>query len=332
MKALVTGGAGFIGSHLTERLLEDGNKVIVVDNLSTGSTKNIESFKKKSEFDFVEGDIRNAELMERLAEQCDVIFHLAAAVGVKLIADRPVYTIETNIIGTEVVLEAANKFGRKILIASSSEVYGKNEAVPFHEDDDIVLGSTSLSRWAYACSKAIDEFLGQAFYQQHGLKAIIGRFFNTIGPRQTGRYGMVVPRFVQWALRDEPVLIYGTGKQKRCFCYVADLVEAIISLMNCEQAAGKVYNIGSTEEITIECLADKIIEMTESSSKKEYVSYEIAYGRPIEDMMRRVPSIDRIKKAIGWEPKTLLTDTLRMIIKEKTLGEGSRKAGSQTQG
>jgi len=317
MKALVTGGAGFIGSHLTERLLEDGNKVIVVDNLSTGSIKNIESFNKKSEFDFVEGDIRNAELMERLAEQCDVIFHLAAAVGVKLIADRPVYTIETNIIGTEVVLEAANKFGRKILIASSSEVYGKNEAVPFREDDDIVLGSTSLSRWSYACSKAIDEFLGQAFYQQHGLKVTIGRFFNTIGPRQTGRYGMVVPRFVQWALRDEPVLIYGTGKQKRCFCYVADLVEAVISLMNCEQAAGKVYNIGSTEEITIEGLADKIIKMTGSKSKKEYVAYDVAYGRPIEDMMRRVPSLERIKKMIGWKPKTSLTDALRVIIEKK---------------
>lgn len=324
MKALVTGGAGFIGSHLTERLLEDGNKVIVVDNLSTGSTKNIESFKKTSKFDFVEGDIRNAELMERLAEKCDVIFHLAAAVGVKLIADRPVYTIETNIIGTEVVLEAANKFGRKILLASSSEVYGKNEAVPFHEEDDIVLGSTSLSRWAYACSKAIDEFLGQAFYQQHGLKVIIGRFFNTIGPRQTGYYGMVVPRFVQWALGNEPVLIYGTGKQTRCFCYVADLVEAVISLMNCEKAAGKIYNIGSTEEITIEDLADKIIEMTESSSKKEYVSYETAYGRPIEDMMRRVPSLERIKETIGWEPKTPLIDTLRMIIKEKTLGQAQK--------
>jgi len=332
MKALVTGGAGFIGSHLTERLLADDNKVIVVDNLSTGSIKNIESFKEKSEFVFIEGDIRNVELLKRLVEQCDVIFHLAAAVGVKLIADRPVHTIETNITGTEVVLEAANKFGRKILLASSSEVYGKNEVVPFHEEDDIVLGSTSLSRWSYACSKAIDEFLGQAFYQQYGLKVVIGRFFNTIGPRQTGRYGMVVPRFVQWALKGEPVLIYGTGQQKRCFCYVADLVEAVISLMSCEQAAGKVYNIGSVEEITIESLADKIIEMTESSSKKEYIAYEVAYGRPIEDMMRRVPSLERIKKMIAWEPKTSLTDALRTIIEERILGDGSRKAGSQTKG
>jgi len=314
MKALVTGGAGFIGSHLTERLLEDGNEVIVVDNLSTGSLKNIESFKEKSTFDFIKGDIRNVELMETLAEQCDAIFHLAAAVGVQLIADRPVHTIETNIGGTEVVLEAANKFSRKTLLASSSEVYGKNEAVPFCEDDDIVLGSTSLSRWSYACSKAIDEFLGQAFHQQYGLEVVIGRFFNTIGPRQTGRYGMVVPRFVQWALKGEPIQIYGTGRQKRCFCYVADVIEAITGLMNCEQAAGKVFNIGSTKEITIEALADKIIEMTQSSSKKEYITYEVAYGRPIEDMMRRVPSLERIKETIGWGPKTDLTETLQIII------------------
>jgi len=314
MKALVTGGAGFIGSHLAEQLLEDGNRVVVIDDLSTGSLKNIETFKNKPQFSFVRGDIRDAKLMESLAERCDVIFHLAAAVGVKLIADNPVHTIETNIVGTEVVLEAAHKFGRKTLIASSSEVYGKSEAVPFREDDDIILGSTSLSRWSYACSKAVDEFLGLAFYQQYDLKVIIGRFFNTVGPKQTGRYGMVVPRFVQWALRDEPVLIYGTGKQKRCFCYVTDLVEAIIKLMNCEQATGKVYNIGSNEEITIEGLADKIIEMTGSKSKKKYVAYEVAYGRPIEDMMQRAPSLERIKKAIGWEPKTPLTETLRMII------------------
>ncbi len=314
MKAFITGGAGFIGSHLAERLLKEGNKVLVIDNLSTGSLKNIESFKEHSGFEFVEGDIRNAELMEPLVGQSEVIFHLAAAVGVKLIVEDPVHTIETNIGGTEIVLDIANKFGKKILIASSSEVYGKNKAVPFCEDDDIVLGSTSVSRWSYACSKAIDEFLGLAFYQQYGLSVVIGRFFNTIGPRQTGQYGMVVPRFVQRALRNEPVLIYGTGKQTRCFCYVADLVEAIISLMNCKQAEGRVYNIGSNEEIAIEDLADKIIEMTGSKSKKQFVSYEVAYGRPIEDMMRRVPNVERIKKTIGWEPKTSLTETLQTII------------------
>jgi len=314
MKALITGGAGFIGSHLAERLLKDGCKVTVVDNLSTGSLKNIRSFRKHPAFDFVKGDIFDKDLMEKLAKHCDVIFHLAAAVGVQLIADEPVRTIETNIGGTEIVLDAANKFGRKILIASSSEVYGKNEDVPFSEDNDIVLGSTSLSRWSYACSKAIDEFLGLAFCQQYRLGVIIGRFFNTIGPRQTGRYGMVVPRFIQSALKNRTLQIYGTGRQKRCFCYVQDVVEAIVKLILCEKAAGRVYNIGSNEEITIERLADKIIEMTGSKSKKEFVPYEVAYGRPIEDMMRRVPCLERINKTVGWQPKTSLDETLRIII------------------
>jgi UDP-glucose 4-epimerase len=314
MKALITGGAGFIGSHLAERLLRDGQEVVVVDNLSTGSLRNIESFKEHSAFKFVEGDIRNAGLMADLAEPSDVVFHLAAAVGVKLIADRPVHTIETNIGGTEVVLEAANKLGKKILIASSSEIYGKSEAVPFREDDDIVLGSTTLSRWSYACSKAIDEFLGLAFYQQYGLGVVIGRFFNTIGPRQTGQYGMVVPRFVERALKGEPVLIYGTGRQRRCFCYVEDVVDAVIGLMRCEQATGKVYNIGSSQEITIEALAEKVIEMTGSGSEKRFISYEEAYGRPIDDMMRRVPGLERIRKTIGWEAKTSLAETLQVII------------------
>jgi len=319
VKALITGGAGFIGSYLAERLVKDGNRVVVVDNLSTGSLKNIESFEGHSRFNFVEGDIRDAELMGSLAERSDVIYHLAAAVGVKLIAERPVHTIETNIVGTEVVLEAANKFGRKILIASSSEVYGKNEAVPFGEDDDIVLGSTRMSRWSYGCSKAIDEFLGLAFYRQYGLGVVIGRFFNTIGPRQTGRYGMVVPRFVQWALMGEPVSIYGTGRQSRCFCYIEDVVDAVIGLMDCKEAAGKVYNIGSAEEIAIEALADKIIEMTGSKSKKEFVPYEVAYGMPIEDMMQRVPNLERIKKTIGWEPRTSLTEALQVIIDSEKL-------------
>ncbi|MHC4432294.1 MAG: GDP-mannose 4,6-dehydratase [Planctomycetota bacterium] len=313
MRVLVTGGAGFIGSHLTEWLLEDAHQVTVVDDLSTGSPENIENFKEHADFEFVTGDIRNAELMEPVVERCDVIFHLAAAVGVRLIAEDPVHTIETNIGGTEIVLDLANKFGKKILIASSSEVYGKSVNVPFREDDDIVLGSTTMPRWAYACSKAIDEFLGLAFYQQYGLGVVIARFFNTIGPRQTGQYGMVVPRFIQMALNDEPVLIYGTGKQTRCFCYVADVVEAVIRLMNCEQAAGRVYNVGSSEEISIEELADKIIEMTGSRSQKQFVPYEVAYGRAIEDMMRRVPSLERIKEAVGWESRTDLEEILRVI-------------------
>jgi len=314
MKALVTGGAGFIGSHLVGRLLGDGHSVVVVDNLSTGSLKNIEGFEGNSKFEFVKGDISNAALMEKLVGRSEVVFHLAAAVGVRLIAERPVRTIETNIGGTEVVLDAVNKFGRKILIASTSEVYGKSEKVPFREEDDIVLGNTSLSRWSYACSKAIDEFLGIAFYQQYGLEVVIGRFFNTIGPRQTGRYGMVVPRFVGSALKNEAVSIYGTGQQRRCFCYVEDVVEAIVRLMDCKEAAGQVYNIGSTEEVSIEELADKIIAMTGSRSEKEFVPYDVAYGRPIDDMMRRVPSLERIKETIGWEPKVSLEDALGVII------------------
>jgi UDP-glucose 4-epimerase len=314
MKTLVTGGAGFIGSHLAQRLVEDGNEVIVVDNLSTGSLRNIEHIRTRPGFEFVEGDIRNAALMESLAGRCEVVFHLAAAVGVQLIADNPVHTIETNIAGTQVVLEAANKFKRKTLIASSSEVYGKNEAVPFREEDDIVLGSTSMPRWAYACSKAADEFLGFAFHQQYELHVVIARFFNTIGPKQTGRYGMVVPRFIESAIKNEPIRIYGTGKQSRCFCYVGDVVDAVIRLMDCSRAIGEAFNIGSDEEITIEALADKIIAMTGSKSRKEFVPYEVAYGRPIEDMMRRVPCLQRIKDTIGWKPKTGLAETLQNVI------------------
>jgi UDP-glucose 4-epimerase len=314
MKALVTGGAGFIGSHLSERLLKDGDEVVVLDNLSTGRLENISGIRVHPRFRFVEGDIRDRELMLVLADRTDVIFHLAAAVGVQLIADDPVRTIETNIAGTQTVLEAANKFGRRILIASSSEVYGKSEDIPFCEEADIVLGSTSLSRWSYACSKAIDEFLGIAFHRQYGLEVVIGRFFNTIGPRQTGRYGMVVPRFVRWALRNEPLMICGTGKQSRCFCYVDDLIEGVIGLMDCKEAPGKVFNVGSVEEITIEELADRIIRMTGSKSKKKYVPYEVAYGRAIDDMMRRVPSLELIKQTIGWEPTTGLTGAIQKVI------------------
>ncbi len=314
MKILITGGAGFIGSHLAERLLKNGSQVSAIDNLSTGSLKNIESIANHPNFHFVEGDIRDCNFMEQLTAGCDCIYHLAAAVGVRLIAERPVHTIETNIGGTEIVLDIANKFGKKILIASSSEIYGKSEAVPFAEDDDIVLGSTIYSRWSYACSKAIDEFLGLAFYQQYGLPVVIARFFNTIGPRQTGQYGMVVPRFVQAALKNEPITIYGTGRQSRCFCFVGDVLDAVIGLMQNDSAAGRVYNVGSREEITIDGLADKIIKLTASKSKKVYMSYDKAYGRLIDDMARRVPNIERIQKTIAWQPKTSLDETLNIII------------------
>ncbi len=314
MKALVTGGAGFIGSYLAEKLLQTGYEVVVVDDLSTGSIDNLRSIESNPQFGFVHDNVRNSETMHLLIEQCDVIFHLAAAVGVQLIVDRPVHTIETNIHGTEVVLQIANKFRKKVLIASSSEVYGKSENIPFHEDDDTVLGSTRFSRWSYACSKAIDEFLALAYYEQYGLPVVVARLFNTVGPRQTGQYGMVIPRFVEWALKNEPVVIYGSGKQRRCFGYVGDVVEGLIALMDCPDAPGRVYNIGSTEEITIEELADTIIRMAESKSEKKYISYEAAYGKPFDDMIRRMPCLDRIRETVGYEPKTTLDRILQSVI------------------
>ncbi len=314
MKILITGGAGFIGSHLAEALLSEGNEVIAIDNLSTGNMENIKHLLDNPRFRFVYDNVRNSDVMHILIEQCDMIYHLAAAVGVQLIVKQPVHTIETNIHGTEVVLNVANKFRKKVLIASTSEVYGKSENVPFREDDDTVMGSTKFSRWAYACSKAIDEFLGMAYYKQFDLPVVITRFFNTVGPRQTGQYGMVIPRFVNWALKNEPIMIYGTGKQTRCFCYVKDVIKAITGLMNSSSAAGNVYNVGATEEISIEALADKIIELTGSSSEKKYISYEQAYGQPFDDMQRRVPDISRIKQKINWVPTTSLEQTLQKII------------------
>lgn len=316
MKALITGGAGFIGSHLAQRLIGTGHEVIVVDDLSTGSLKNIAELEGQRQFRFVHDSVHNSETMHLLIEQSDVVFHLAAAVGVQLIVDEPVRTIETNIHGTEVVLAVANKFRKKVLLASSSEVYGKSEAVPFREDDDTVLGSTRFSRWSYACSKAIDEFLGLAYYEQYNLPVVVGRFFNTVGPRQTGRYGMVIPRFVEKALKNDPVVIYGSGQQTRTFAYVGDVIDAIINLMNCPTAPGRVYNIGTEEEITIEALADKIIEMTGSKSEKKFISYQEAYGKPFDDMMRRAPSLERIRETISYEPKTPLEEILRLVIED----------------
>ena len=314
MKTLITGGAGFIGSHLSEELLRMGHSVVVIDNLSTGTLDNLKAIKDHPKFEFVYDNVRNSETMHVLIAKCDMVFHLAAAVGVQLIVDEPVLTIETNIHGSEIVLEIANKFRKKVLIASTSEVYGKSENIPFREDDDTVLGSTRFSRWAYACSKAVDEFLGQAYYEQFDLPIVIARFFNTVGPRQTGQYGMVIPRFVERALNNEPILIYGTGQQSRCFAYVGDVINGVIALMNQPGVAGRVYNIGSTEEITIEALADKVIEMTGSKSEKKFISYEEAYGKPFDDMMRRVPCLDRITETVGYVPKTTLEETLISII------------------
>ncbi|MBN2513903.1 MAG: GDP-mannose 4,6-dehydratase [Sedimentisphaerales bacterium] len=316
MKILITGGAGFIGSHLAEHLLEQGHSVVALDNLSTGSLDNIRHLLNHKGFSFVQEDVRNSQTLHVLVPQCDSIFHLAAAVGVKLIVEQPVHTIETNIHGTEVVLAVANKFRKKVLIASTSEVYGKSEAIPFHEDDDTVLGSTRFSRWSYACSKAIDEFLALAYHQQYGLEAVIVRLFNTVGPRQTGQYGMVVPRFVEKALKNEPIEIYGTGQQSRCFCCVHDVVRALGQLMANTDTAGRVFNLGTDREITIDQLADVVIGLTRSSSEKKYLSYEQAYGKPFDDMIRRVPSLERIQSAIGYRPEFSLEKTLELVIQD----------------
>lgn len=316
MKILITGGAGFIGSHLSEYILQQGHDVTVLDNLSTGRLENIRHLISNPHFHFVQDDVRNTPALHPLIAECDIVYHLAAAVGVRLIAERPVHTIETNIHGTEVVLAAANKFRKKVLIASTSEVYGKSEAIPFHEDDDTVLGSTRFSRWSYACSKAIDEFLALAYHQQFGLEAVVVRLFNTIGPRQTGQYGMVVPRFVERALKNEPIEIYGTGRQTRCFCCVLDVIRALTDLMACPTAPGKVYNLGSDREISLIDLADMVVRLTRSESKKVFLSYEQAYGMPLDDMLRRVPSLKRIHQIIGFEPKYSLEETLGLVIKE----------------
>ncbi|MFQ5491511.1 MAG: GDP-mannose 4,6-dehydratase [Phycisphaerae bacterium] len=317
MKVLITGGAGFVGSHLAERHLAAGDEVIALDNLSTGSLRNLANVEGQAGFRLVVDDVRNTETTHLLVEQCDRVYHLAAAVGVQLIVERPVHTIETNIHGSEVVLNVANKFRKRILIASTSEVYGKSEKVPFREEDDTVFGSTRFSRWSYACSKAIDEFLGLAYYEQYDLPVVVVRLFNTVGPRQTGQYGMVIPRFVERALNNAPLQIYGTGKQQRCFGYVGDVVGCLMDLMACDDAPGRVYNIGAQEEISIEALADKIIEMTGSKSEKQFLTYEQAYGRAFDDMMRRVPCLDRIKETVGYAPKTGLTEILAAVIAEK---------------
>ncbi|MBL7220744.1 MAG: GDP-mannose 4,6-dehydratase [Phycisphaerae bacterium] len=314
MNVLITGGAGFIGSHLTEALLSGGHLVTVVDDLSTGSLDNLSGVRDNSSFRFVRESVRETSTMTSLIDRCDMVFHLAAAVGVQLIVDHPVHTIETNIHGSEVVLDLANKFGRKILVASTSEVYGKNTKTPFNEDDDTTLGSTRFTRWSYACSKMIDEFLALAYHQENGLETIVCRFFNTVGSRQTGTYGMVVPRFVQRALVGETIEIYGSGTQTRCFCNVSDVVGALLKLIDCDEAVGEVINVGTTESISIDALADKIIEMTGSTSDKRVISYEEAYGRPFDDMLVRLPDLGKINRLIGYEPIVSLDETLRQVI------------------
>jgi len=314
LNVLITGGAGFIGSHLGEAMLNAGHNVVAVDDLSTGSADNIKASMENDRYEFVRDSVQNVQTMNSLVGKCDVIFHLAAAVGVQLIVDQPVHTIETNIHGSEVVLELANKFRRKILIASTSEVYGKNTKTPFNEDDDVTLGSTKFTRWSYACSKMIDEFLALAYHSKDNLDTIVCRFFNTIGPRQTGSYGMVVPRFICKALRGEPIEIYGSGEQSRCFCNVSDVVVALQKLIECDNAVGEVINIGNQESISINDLAKRILQITGSDSIIRHLSYEEAYGRPFDDLMVRIPDLSKAARLIGYAPKRTLDETLREII------------------
>jgi UDP-glucose 4-epimerase len=311
---LITGGAGFIGSYLAEALLALGHDVVVVDDFSTGSMRNVEPLLSDQRFRLVRGSVCDQSLMTVLVERAEAIFHLAAAVGVQLIVQKPVHTISTNIHGTEVILELANAFRKKIVIASTSEVYGKSNQLPFQEDADVVLGSTRFSRWSYACSKMIDEFLALAYYQEFGLEAIICRFFNTVGPRQTGEYGMVIPRFVRKALRNEPLEIYGTGNQSRCFCNVADVVKALTQLLDCPPALGQVINLGADESITIRNLADQVVSMTGSTSDLRYLSYDKAYGQPFDDMLSRMPDLTKAQRLIGYKPRYSLAETLQQVI------------------
>jgi UDP-glucose 4-epimerase len=322
-RALITGGAGFIGSHLAEELLERGHPVTVIDDLSTGRFENIAPLVHHPGFRFAIDSITNAVVMDRLASECDIIFHMAAAVGVMLIVEQPVHTIETNIMGTEAVLQAALRYRAKVMVASTSEVYGKGNHVPFREDDDVVLGPTIRSRWSYAASKMVDEFLALAYYREKGLPVVIFRLFNTVGPRQTGQYGMVIPRFIDQAHKRVPLTVYGDGRQSRCFLHVHDAVEAILTLADCSQAIGEVFNIGSTQEISVMELARLILHLVNKRDGTQEgniirVPYEDAYAIGFEDMRIRLPDISKIKEFTGWVPKHNLEEILTDIFLANT--------------
>ena len=321
MRYLITGGAGFVGSHLAEQLLQLGHEVFVIDDLSTGTIHNIRHLKSQPRFQYAIDTCANRPLLAELVDGADVIYHLAAAVGVKLIVESPVRTIETNIKLTELVLEAAHKKKKPVFVASTSECYGKSEQIPFREDGDLVLGPTSRGRWSYACSKLIDEFLAIAYYRERGLPTVVGRLFNTVGPRQTGQYGMVVPTFVRQALSGAPLTVYGDGKQSRCFTHVRDVVRALIGLMERKEAYGQVFNMGNTEEITILALAEQVIARAGSQSPIVYIPYEKAYEPGFEDMPRRVPDIAKIHGLIGWQPTIGLSQILDDVIASFRTGE-----------
>ena len=313
-KVLITGGAGFIGSHLSEELLKRGEEVFVIDDLSTGSIENIEHLKSNPKFHYTIDTIKNEPLLAELVDRCDIVYHLAAAVGVKLIIESPVNTIETNIYGTELVLKCANKKKKKVMLASTSAVYGKNNNVPFKEEHDVVLGSTKNGRWSYACSKAIDEFLALAYWREKKLPVVVVRFFNTVGPKQTGRYGMVIPTFVKQALLGHPITVYGDGKQSRSFTYVCDVVRGVVDLMNHPKAVGDVFNIGHGKEITISELASMVKKITNSKSEIMYIPYDKAYEEGFEDMQRRSPDITKINKLIGYKPTMDIKEILEKVV------------------
>lgn len=314
MKVLITGGAGFIGSHLADAYIERGDEVFVIDDLSTGTIENIQHLKGHPQFHYTIDSVHNQPVTAELVDQCDVIVHLAAAVGVKLIVESPVRTIETNVRGTEVVLALANKKKKRVLVASTSEVYGLSSDVPFREDGNLVMGATTKGRWSYACSKAIDEFLALAYWREKKLPTTIVRLFNTVGPRQTGRYGMVIPTFVRQALAGKPITVYGDGQQTRCFGYVGDVVGALVKLLDRNESIGEVFNIGSDEEVSILELAKRIKELTKSQSEIVFVPYDEAYEEGFEDMPRRVPDTTKVRDLVGFKPQVKLDGILQTVI------------------
>ena len=317
MRALITGGAGFIGSHLADRLLERGDQVVLLDDLSTGRLANIEHLDGRADAEFVLGSILNADLVDHVVSRVDTVFHLAAAVGVNLIVEKPLESLITNIRGTETVVEKAHKYNTRILVMSTSEIYGKNTSDSLSENDDRILGSPLKSRWSYSEAKAIDEILAYTYWHEKGLETVIIRLFNTVGPRQTGSYGMVVPQFVGQALRHQPLTIFGEGTQTRCFCHVSDVVGGLVALSEHPEAFGKVFNLGGTEEISIGDLAERIIELAGSDSEVEYIPYDAAYEEGFEDMVRRVPNVDRARQLVGFEPSVGLDDIIRSVIEDQ---------------
>jgi UDP-glucose 4-epimerase len=327
-RGLITGGAGFLGSHLAEALLRDGHEVLLLDDLSTGTIENVRELRGHSGFRYWIDSITNRSLLAELIDECDIVFHLAAAVGVRLIVESPVRSIETNVNGTEAVLKAAAKKKKPVFVASTSEVYGKSALVPFREDDDLVLGATTKVRWSYAASKLLDEFLALAYWKERKLPVFIARFFNIVGPRQSSRYGMVLPSFVSQAIDGQDVTVFGTGKQTRCFCYVGDAVDAITKIVQKPEAVGEIFNIGSDRETSIEELAHLIVAQMRSKSRIRYVSYEQAYEAGFEDMPRRVPSLEKIRRLIDWNPSTSLEASIEMVARHSQRAHVTRAGSS----